>query len=97
MFLFIYFIFYSYGFRSATEIIQLVVVYLITWIKLCNLNRSITTWQRAYTVTLKTRKAKQLRLDELLTWDKSNGNIWEHTAKVTALQNLLNDGKKLKQ
>lgn len=54
-------------------------------------NRMIGTWSKSYRVILKTRKAKQKRLNELLTWDKCNGNKWEHTAKITALEGLLND------
>lgn len=54
------------------------------------INQLITTWQRSYNVTLKTTNAKKKRLNELLTWDKCNGNKIEHTCKIKALQNLLN-------
>lgn len=61
-------------------------------------NKMIGTWSRAFTVTLKTRAKKQKRLDELLTWDKPKNNDsdkWEHTAKVTALENLLKSDYRL--
>jgi phage-related protein len=60
-------------------------------------NRMIATWSKAYRLTLRTRQAKRKRLDELLTWDKATeNNKWEHTAKVTALDGLLNDDYKPK-
>ncbi len=53
-------------------------------------NKLIATWSNAYRITLRTRKAKETRYNELMTWDKPRkDNKHEHDAKCIALENLL--------
>ncbi len=62
----------------------------MTQVELANFERLIKTWMRAYSVTLKAKKAKEARLNELRTWDKARSdNQLEHTAKIAALENLI--------
>lgn len=50
----------------------------------------VATWKEAYKITQPTKKQKQKRLQELLTWDDSNGHHTEREAKSEALRRLLN-------
>lgn len=50
----------------------------------------VNSWQRTFST--RTEQSNNQRLRELLTWDKPRGgNDLEHTAKVTALQNILGE------
>lgn len=58
-----------------------------------NIDQLVSTWQRAYQKM--SAKDQRKRLEELTTWDHARPDTKdEHTAKVTALKNLLSYGKK---
>lgn len=54
------------------------------------LNKAARTWQEAYPITLKNKKAMQARLKDLETWDNCNHHELERQAKIIALTNLIN-------
>lgn len=51
--------------------------------------QSINTWERAFLLTLKSHRLMRRRLEELNSWDNTNGNNYEHEVKVEALKRLL--------
>jgi hypothetical protein len=56
------------------------------------IDQLVATWQRAFKVTLRNKKAYKIRLTELTTWDKARAdNEIEHSAKIKALELLLQE------